>query len=56
MTLTEELREAKERLERELVEKGRANEERTALHEQVIAAQRTRGGADSWSTCLNTSR
>lgn len=42
MTLTEELREAKERLERELVEKGRANEERTALHEQVIAAQRTR--------------
>ena len=42
MTLTEQLRQAKERLERELTEKGRANEERTALQEQVIAAQRTR--------------
>lgn len=42
MALTEQLRQAKERLERELTEKGRANEERTALQEQVIAAQRTR--------------
>ncbi|MRG96615.1 response regulator [Polyangium spumosum] len=42
MTRTDELRDAKERLERELVEKGRADEERTALHEQIIAAQRTR--------------
>lgn len=42
MTRTEELREAKEGLERELVEKGRANAERTALHEQIIAVQRSR--------------
>ncbi|MDC0744787.1 response regulator [Polyangium mundeleinium] len=42
MTRTDELHEAKERLERELVEKGRANAERTALHEQIIAGQRTR--------------
>lgn len=39
---TDELRDAKERLERELVEKGRADAERSALHEQIIAAQRTR--------------
>ncbi|WP_437898986.1 response regulator [Sorangium sp. So ce124] len=42
MTRTDELREAKEGLERELVEKGRANAEKTALHEQVIAVQRSR--------------
>jgi len=41
MTRTDELHEAKERLERELVEKGRVNAEKTALHEQIIAAQRT---------------
>jgi DNA-binding response OmpR family regulator/anti-anti-sigma regulatory factor len=42
MIRTKELREAKEELERELVEKEHANAERTALHEQIIAAQRTR--------------
>ncbi|MDI1482938.1 response regulator [Polyangium sp. y55x31] len=42
MARTDELRDAKDRLERELVEKGRVNAERTALHEQIIAAQRTR--------------
>ncbi|UQA56771.1 response regulator [Polyangium aurulentum] len=42
MARTEELRDAKERLELELEEKGRSNAEKTALHEQVIAAQRAR--------------
>lgn len=42
MTRTDELREAKERLEREIDEKARASAEMAALHEQVIAAQRTR--------------
>jgi DNA-binding response OmpR family regulator/anti-anti-sigma regulatory factor len=42
MTRTDELREAKERLERELEEKAHANAERSALHEQIIAAQRAR--------------
>lgn len=42
LTRTDELREAKERLERELVERARANAERGSLHEQIIAAQRTR--------------
>jgi len=42
VTRTDELHDAKERLERELVEKGQANADKTALHEQIIAAQRTR--------------
>jgi len=42
MARTEELHDAKKRLELELEEKGRSNAEKTALHEQVIAAQRTR--------------
>ncbi|MDI1447273.1 response regulator [Polyangium sp. 6x1] len=42
MTRSDELRDAKERLERELVEKNRANAEKTALHEQIIAAQHSR--------------
>lgn len=42
MTRTDELREAKEGLERELVEKGRASAEMKALHEQIIAAQSAR--------------
>ncbi len=42
MTRTAELREAKDGIERELVEKGRANAERAALHEQIITAQRSR--------------
>lgn len=42
MIRTDELHEAKERLERELDEKARASAEMAALHEQIIAAQRTR--------------
>ena len=42
MARTDELRDAKEQLERELVEKTRADVERVSLHEQVVAAHRAR--------------